>query len=64
MPPGLTPLEAANRSWRVHQMRLSEYFISNFRLRVVVAAAAAVAAADVAVAAATVVVVVRNFGSV
>ena len=28
------PLEVANRSWMVHQMLLSEYFINNHRMRV------------------------------
>ena len=32
--PDSMPLEGANRSWMVHQMRLSEYFINNHRMRV------------------------------
>ena len=50
-------LEAANRSWMVHQMRLSEYFIYNHRLCRCCCCVVGV----VVVVVAAVVVVVRNF---
>ena len=57
VPPDLMPLEAANRSWMMHQMRLSEYLINNHRLCVGV-----VVVVVVVVVAAVVVVVVGGGG--
>ena len=49
VPPDLMPLEAANRSWMMHQMRLSEYFINNHRLCVGVVVVVVVVVAVVVV---------------